>query len=301
MSTRLFVIVLGASLIGGAARAQAPSAEAQTTEPPAAPANVCSDSYQQAQITRREGKSALLQARAAARTCLSSSCQGWMTADCSQWLGELDARIPTVVFSAKNSADRDLVEVAVRVDGRELATQLDGRAIEFEPGSHTFVFVAKDGAQLEKQVVVREGGKAQVVSVVFEASAEELAAQRRAQHVEVLPPVHREPAPNTLRYVGWGGLALGALGLGLGAGFGISAAVRKGNLGCDDAGRCTASQDRIDGGATASDISTAAFIAGGVLAAGGLVLVLWPRSSRTIAAQPVAGPNLAGLQLGGRF
>lgn len=306
MKTRAIPFVLAALLTSTAARAQEvpqpPSPQPDATPPVDAKPKgaVCSESYQQAQITRREGKSALLTAREAARTCLSSSCQGWMTADCSQWLSELDARIPTLVFTAKNTAERDLVDVAVStVDGQALTSRLEGHSIEFEPGQHTFVFVTKEGARLEKQVIVREGAKAQVVTAVFEAPAEELAALQRAKRVDAPPPPPPEQ-PNVLRYVGFGGMGLGAIALGIGTGFGISALVRKNDLTCDAQGRCD-DGGALSSGKTTADVSTVAFITGGVLAAGGLALVLWSKPHSRMAAQPSLGPTHAGLQLGGHF
>src|SRR5215468_641818 len=97
-----------------------------------------------------------------------------MVADCSQWLSEVEARIPTVVLSARDTSGRDLVKIVVTtVDGATVASRLDGRAIELEPGEQVFVFVAPDGARREKRVLVREGEKNQSVSAVFDGPPDE--------------------------------------------------------------------------------------------------------------------------------
>lgn len=290
------------------AHAQEPTSTPESSNTAAdaeAPPNkeqVCTDSYQKAQLTRREGKSALLDARAAARVCVSAGCASWVVADCSQWLEQLDKRIPKIVFSAKNTADRDLAEVSVTtVDGAPIVSQLDGHSIEFEPGPHTFVFTTKDGARREKQVIVIEGATAQAVQVVFDASPEELAELRRKQQSDLrLIPIESEKKPDqSLRYAGYGLVGLGVIGLGIGAGFGISALVQKNDLNCPNNNCPSGLVDDVKAGGRAADVSTIGFIAGGVLAAGGVALLLIPKLQAK--AQPSVGPNHAGLQFGGRF
>jgi len=57
----------------------------------------------------------------------------------------------------------------VTIDGVPLVTQLDGLAVDVDPGPHTFVFDGADGSA-EQKVVVAEGAKAQHIAVVFGAA-----------------------------------------------------------------------------------------------------------------------------------
>lgn len=272
--------------------------------------NVCTEAYEQSQIQMKpragEGESALLSARASLLTCMRSNCKDWMVADCSKWLTEVEARIPTVVFSARNTAGRDLSAVQVQKDsGEALATRLDGRAIELEPGEHLFVFVAEDGTRVEKRALVREGEKAQSIVATFEASAEEL-AKARGQTTPVGPsgPVDKPPIetqPSTLRYVGYGAAGIGVVGLGIGAIFGITAINKKNAADCDDSGSCS-NFAAVGDAKSAATVATVGFIAGAALLAGGVALVLFaPTSSVRVEARAAALPGGGFYGVGGTF
>ena len=83
----------------------------------------CLATYVESQSERRAGK--LLAARAAAVTCGSESCPDVLRSDCVTWLRELDASIPTVVFSASTPDGLDVAPVAANLlEDRHLARQL---------------------------------------------------------------------------------------------------------------------------------------------------------------------------------
>src|SRR5262245_51611728 len=111
---------------------------------------VCQEVYEQSQVLMKSkaGKSTLLPAREMLRTCVRSNCKDWALVDCARWLSEVEARIPTVVFSARDSAGRDLTDVRVATPTDvSIASRLDGHALEMEPGEHSFVFIAPDGTR----------------------------------------------------------------------------------------------------------------------------------------------------------
>jgi hypothetical protein len=269
--------------------------------------NVCTDAYEQSQVQMKprtgDGESTLLKARASLLTCMRSNCKDWMVADCSKWLSEVEARIPTVVFSARNTAGRDLTDVQVqKQSGETLAAKVDGRAIELEPGQHSFVFVAEDGTRVEKSALVREGEKAQSIVAMFEASPEEL-AKARGQSGAVGPtgPATRfEKEPGTLQYVGYGAAGVGVVGIGLGAVFGLIAINKKSDAKCDD--RFCDDPAALDDAKSAADVASVGFIAGAVLLAGGVALILFtPSRSVRVEARASASPNGALYGLGGSF
>lgn len=116
--------------------------------------------------------------------------------------------------------------------------------------------------------------------------------------------------------IGWAVGALGLVGIGVGTGFGVAALAKKSDFdaACPDPQRCTAEGLTLrDEGISAGTVSTVGFVAGGVLAAGGLLLVLTapsseaPSSDRTLATPPriaiALKPSFAGgqLTLHGRF
>lgn len=270
--------------------------------------NVCTDAYEQSQIQMKQrtsdGESALLRARASLLTCMRSNCKDWMVADCSKWLSEVEARIPTVVFSARNTAGRDLTEIQVqKPTGQTLTARIDGRAIELEPGQHVFIFVSEDGTRVEKPALVREGEKAQSIVATFEASAEEL-AKARGQSGPIVGPGDKgrtETEPGTLQYVGYGAAGIGVVGLGIGAIFGITAINKKATAECGGDNFCN-NPDALADAKSAANVATVGFIAGAVLLAGGVALVLFtPAKTVRVEARASASPNGAFYGIGGAF
>jgi hypothetical protein len=127
----------------------------------------CNTAYQDAQVARDAHK--LIKAREQLRVCASATCPGFITKDCTEWLKDLEPRVPSVVFTAKNAAGADVTDVKVSMDGAPLADKLDGIAVEVDPGSHTFGFEGADG-KTEQKVLVPEGTKAQRIAVTFGAA-----------------------------------------------------------------------------------------------------------------------------------
>lgn len=293
---RLSVVAIATTLF----LTSAASADPDPTPPPAPPAppaetDVCTSSYEGAQELMRPNRteSKLLIARESLRTCLRSNCKSWMVSDCSKWLSEVDTRIPGVVFSAKDTAGRDLTDVKVTsAAGEPVAERLDGHSIEMEPGAHDFVFLGPDGARIEKHALVREGEKAQNVSVVFEAPP---GTTPPGVEKPVTGPTPEKGTP-TLRYVGYGIAGVGVVGLAIGSIFGVTAISKKNDANCEN-GICDAGPrgDSLD----AARVSTIAFIAGGVLAAGGVALILFSPSTskRRIDAHVTSN----GVGLGGTW
>jgi hypothetical protein len=128
---------------------------------------VCNEAYAQAQTLRDAHK--LLQAREQLRICARSVCPGFVASDCAKWLGEVQDVIPTVLFSAKDGAGADLVNVKATMDGLFLSSTMTGVGIEVDPGPHMFVFEAPDGSRVEKKAVVLEGRRNQIIEVILAA------------------------------------------------------------------------------------------------------------------------------------
>jgi hypothetical protein len=256
--------------------------------------DVCVDAYEKSQVLMKPqpDQSTLLPAREALRTCMRSGCKDWMIADCSQWSSEVEARIPTVVFSARDTSGRDLAELVVTtVDNTSVASRLDGRAIDLEPGEHVFVFVAPSGARVEKRVLVREGEKNRAVSVVFPDQTHEAKPAATASHATAA----RTPA---YQYVGYGVAGVGVIGLGVGALFGLRAIAKKEEANC--VGK-VCDELPMQEASSAGKIATVGFIAGGALVAGGALIVLFGSESSPVQGRLDVGPASAGLDLSGRF
>jgi hypothetical protein len=132
----------------------ASSAAAQGNRPRACIAN-----NEQAQELEKKGK--LLAARARARAC-SAGCPGDLARDCVAIAARLDQDIPTVTFGARLDK-RDQFNVKILVDGVAVATAIDGRVVEVDPGPHRIGWQFADGTRLEQSVVISQGEKNRLI------------------------------------------------------------------------------------------------------------------------------------------
>ena len=176
----------------------------------------CVAAYEETQTLMR--RSRLNQARASLQTCLDEACPAMLRSDCAGWLKEVEARTASVVVEVV--VDGVAVrEARLSIDGQLKEKALDGRAMEVDPGSHTFRAELAGGKEVTLEAVVREGEKLKLVRLEF-------AGPKPAPSV---PPVGRPLVPppaqtETRRPVPWAvyaGVGVGALGL---AGFGFFAA-----------------------------------------------------------------------------
>jgi len=108
-----------------------------------------------------------------------------------------------------------------------------------------------------------------------------------------------------LQTVGFVVGGVGIVGLGVGSFFGVQAISKNNDAKCDANSICVNPQSRRDAQGAAT-ISTIGFAAGGVLAAGGIALVLFaPKDRKADGARVVASPMVAqgigGVVLQGRW
>jgi hypothetical protein len=135
--------------------AQEPASQAQV---------LCLQQHEKAQLDLQQKK--LRAARQALRGCSQASCPLAIRADCGEWLIAANNVAPSVVLSARTKAG-DQAEVRVLMDGELIATRLDGKAIDVDPGEHVFRFELPPHAPIERRVIILEGEKARVLSVHF--------------------------------------------------------------------------------------------------------------------------------------
>ncbi|MDB4942210.1 MAG: hypothetical protein JWP97_1744 [Labilithrix sp.] len=107
-------------------------------------------------------------ARAEYLACTADACPELVREDCTRSLVELDRSLPTLVFAAREGG-RDLVDVRVLLDGRAVASALDGHAVPVDPGLHSARFERPGGGTVEIGIVAREGEKNRAVSASFPA------------------------------------------------------------------------------------------------------------------------------------
>lgn len=230
----------------------------------------CVDADTWGQSHRQEGK--LHAARADFRVCLDPSCPDIVRSDCRTRVEDVDRAMPSVVVEMPV----DLSDARLTMDGVLVAAAAE--PIDVDPGTHHFVLRARGVAPVERDVSVAEGEKSKRVTFDRPTAA--------------TPPQAPAPGIAPLRLVGIVTGAVGVVGLGLGAAFGLASFAAWSSVQSEcfqaavcDKSRAVADRQRTLDFATASDV---AFVVGGVLAAAGVTLVvLGGRASPTVTRDGV--------------
>jgi hypothetical protein len=162
--------VVSAALVAAALLASATAGAQETpaaATAAAAPKAECVGQLDRAQSLQSARK--LRDARTSYRACSAPTCPELVREDCSRSLVELDATMPTVVFSARADG-RDVTDARVLLDGEAVSTALDGHAVALDPGNHVARFERTGGGVFEVRLVAREGEKNRAVSATFMTS-----------------------------------------------------------------------------------------------------------------------------------
>jgi hypothetical protein len=276
----------------------------------------CVDADTQAQVARRAGK--FRDARAQLDICVSQSCPASVRADCTERLDEVLRNAPTLVFDVKDASGADIPSTAITLDGKPLVARLDGKAVPVDTGEHTLVFTSQGHLPRTLHVVVSDGDKDRRVAIVLGQAAEEQPTSSPTTEAPTHPttPVANEPetpmAGHPLRIPGVVIGIIGLVGVGLGIGFTV-ATYSSWNASQQECSAAVApscpSHDQAvidhDNAATFATAATISFIAGGALAAGGLVLAIAAPRSEPHAARLRVAPSFArggaGVFLTGEF
>lgn len=170
----------------------------------------CVTASEKAQQLRSAGK--LGDARDQLNICGRPECPKLVQQDCTQWMSEVLASLPSVVPGAKDCKGRDIVDARLTVDGKVAAEMLDGKAIVIDPGVHTFVFESKGFPALKEQVVVKPGEKNRLVSVTFATPGDPTAPSNQGTGA---PPDSSSSSSAPVAAYVLGGVGLAALGAAL--------------------------------------------------------------------------------------
>jgi hypothetical protein len=238
----------------------------------------CIAASEEGQDLRRSGKVSAATARFA--TCSHESCPGPVRTDCESRLHEAERAQPTVRFVVKDARGNAVPDVVIRADGSTVSSTQAGAAIPLDIGKHRFTFEARAGrASTALDVVAGVKGKEAVITLQPEATA---TAPDDTDRVLGLPR-----APLLV-----GSLATAGAGVVAGSVLGLVASSSY----SDAKKRCAAGTSACEPGAagdaatagTLADLSTGAFIVGGVaLALAAWVLFTTP--NRSSAAMHVMG------------
>ena len=124
----------------------------------------CVDAHSRGQDARESGKLSL--ARKLFLTCAQTSCPSAVQGDCARFADDLTSMQPTVVFAARDGSGNDLPNTTVYVDGALVATTIDGKPHDLDPGNHVVKFSSGDRDEAVT-VVIGSGEKGRVVQARF--------------------------------------------------------------------------------------------------------------------------------------
>jgi hypothetical protein len=231
----------------------------------------------------------------------------------------LSRRIPTVTIEAPGPAS-----VKVTIDGVDVPSAALGVKRPIDPGEHVIRAAAEGFLPSETKRTIGEGA-AERVTLELKPSAEPAPGAPLPPPQPAVPPsagpsqtgsgdagrlsAAPQEGARTRRLLGVVGLAAGGAGLAVGAATGAAVIVKHGELlkSCPG-GHCRAGTQpqvgpQLDTYHQLSTASTIGFVAGGVLAATGLVLFITAPAAATDRSQgaiaPVLGLGWAGIE--GRF
>jgi hypothetical protein len=274
-------LLLGVSLAASPARAADPTKQE------------CVEANDAAQDLRQSGK--LRQARDKLALCASTSCPAIVRDDCTQRLAEIDSAMPHIVFEAKDAVGNDLVNVKVTMDGAPLTERLEGSSLKVDPGPHTFVFSWEGHPAVTRKLVLAEHDQARREVVVF--------GNAETPRVEPASPaaapvaagsggsgVDRKTIAFAIGGAGVAGVIVGSI-FGAVASSKWSAAKNDCGAGCGPTAPAQSEKNTASSDAT---ISTVAFVVGGVLAAGGVVLYLTAPSGAASGTGLQLAPAIGG-------
>jgi hypothetical protein len=165
----------------------------------------CASAAEEAEQLRIDAR--LLAARERLLRCSRPGCPAAVRSDCAQWMTEVAAAMPTVVLGARDSRGQDMLSAHVSVDGVTATHGLDGKAIEVDPGVHTFRFESA-GAAAEQVVLIREGEKSRAITATLDLGPV-VPKDPSAAPLPASPTSSRRASPWTWALGGIGLLALG--------------------------------------------------------------------------------------------
>jgi hypothetical protein len=232
--------------------------------------------------------------RAQLLTCAAPSCPAVVRKECLSQVDEVNARIPTVIFFAKDASGKDLGAVRVTMDGDLLAERLEGTALSVDPGEHTFAFETAGQAPITMTFLFQQAQKDRHEQIAFHPVSDPAASP---------PAAPDRPGLGTQKIVALAAGGAGIVGLGIGAAFGAVALSEKSDAQsiCPGAACPTPSGvTKWSNATTSANISTVALVVGAVGVGAGVVLWLTaPHAGATPGAQLGLGPG--SLQLRGTW
>ncbi len=278
----------------------------QATSAWADPKKECIDAADQGQSARDDGK--YRAARAAFVTCARDVCPRPVAASCTKWAREVEEAMPTIVLSARDASGNDVSSVRVTEGSATLATVLDGKPLEVDPGTHTLHFERQGSEPVDQSVVIKAGEKLRAITVTLHPTE---ASTKVAETKPEEPKSSGGNGAKTATTVVLGVIAVGGFASAIAMGFASqgdadSAQTIRSTMPANACATnptttpCQNLSSAVDAQNRDAAISVAMWVTAGVFAAGAAIAWLaWPKPHTELdhpALSVVVGPAFAGLR-----
>lgn len=240
--------------------------------------------------------------RAQLLTCAKNSCPVEIREECSRRIELVDHALPSVVFAVKDGTGKDTRAVKVTIDNELLAERLDGLALTIDPGEHQFTFEIAGQPPLEKRFVILVAQKNRREVITFAPVGVASVAPLTGPAPAVPPSSEQIHGLSNHRIAAIVSAGIAGVGIGVGTAFGLMASSRKRDASdvCPETlCETQVGVDRWNAARTAGNVSTVAFIVGGVGVVGAAALWFTDRSTSQDRLQ--IGLSLGKLQVRGRW
>ncbi len=197
------------------------------------------------QEVRDQGQ--LVEARAHFQKCAQSECPAPIPTFCREWLSDVGRKIPTLVVRVVDDTGRDVTDASVVLDERTI--DLDGRAVEVDPGKHRIRFERPGSKSSEMELIAAQGEKDRIILGT-------LVTEEPPQPPPIISSRPKPPALFRVPTASWIAWGVGAAGLVSFSAFGIKARVDYDGYESSCGQRCTISdRDSIATTVTIADVS----------------------------------------------
>ena len=213
----------------------------------------CPTASEEAQ--RLRDKNRYLEARELFHRCSQTSCPSIVRKDCTKWLTELDEATPSIVIAAQDGAGADIADVKVELDGKVIATRVDGRPIPIDPGEHVLRAEADGQTPITQKLIARVNEKNRIIRVAFPAPPSSVTPPE-PEKPPPPPPARPSESGRGVPAVSWILGGVGLVGLGGFAYFGLTGKSELADLRASCAPYCEQAQlDDVKSGMLVADIS----------------------------------------------
>jgi hypothetical protein len=160
------MLLLGMSLFQGGATARSESARPR----PSADARACQVAYEGGQQKEQLGR--LVEASQLFAQCAEESCGAAMWQNCIVRGTRISTALPSVVPLVVDENGAPRTDVQVRMDGQVIASQISGRAIPIDPGTHEFSFSTSAGVFASQKLTIGKGERNHALAVSYPSGAQ---------------------------------------------------------------------------------------------------------------------------------